>query len=68
MTAYELIRKHREVGHNDDPEFNKARKMHDWRNYIPDEVRAVWKELSVETRVMLFLTAERQANFENWDK
>ena len=67
MNAYELIRKHRDVGHTDDPQFNKARKMHDWRNYVPDDVRAIWKEMSVEARIMVYLTCERQANLEKWD-
>lgn len=67
MKVYELIRKHREIGNTDDPQFNKARKCHDWRNHVPDDIVALWKEMSVEARVMVFLMAERQANLEEWD-
>jgi hypothetical protein len=67
MSVVELIKRHRDIGLQDDPQFNKARKRHDWRNYIPDDVRSLWKEMSVEARVISFFVAEKRANAENWD-
>ena len=62
-----LVRQHREVGHNDNPQFDKAHRCHDWRNYIPDEVRTAWNEMSVEARVMVYILAQQQAENEDWD-
>lgn len=62
-----LIKQHREIGYLDQPHFDKARKCHDWRNYIPDEVRDAWPQMTVESRVMVYILAEKQANAENWE-
>lgn len=51
----------------DDPEFDKATRVHDWRNYVPEEIRAVWGQLSKETRAAVFLMADMQASSEEWD-
>lgn len=61
-----LVRRNRDIGLQDDPQFNKARKYYDWRNYVPDEVRKVWKDLSPEARVMSFLVAKTRAETENY--
>jgi len=66
-TITKLIRENREVGLNDNPCFDKAHKCHDWRNHIPDEIRSVWKEMTVESRVVTYLMAVKKANAENWD-
>ncbi len=63
----ELLRKNREVGLTDNPDFNKTRKCHDWRNYIPDELRDAWKEMSYEARIVAYLVAKPQADREDWD-
>ena len=62
-----LVRQHKDIGYTDQPHFDKARKCHDWRNYIPDEVRDAWSEMTVESRVMVYILAEKQANAEDWD-
>jgi hypothetical protein len=63
----EMLKKNRDVGLLDEPEFNKARRCHDWRNYIPDELRSAWKDLSFEARVAAYLVAKPHADCENWD-
>lgn len=63
----ELFRKHREIGLLDNPEFNKARKCHDWRNYIPEVLIATWKDMSSEGRIAAYLVAECQAANEDWE-
>lgn len=62
-----LVRQHKDIGYTEKPQFDKARKCHDWRNYIPDEVREAWPQMTVESRVMVYILAEKQANAENWD-
>jgi hypothetical protein len=62
-----LMKKHRDIGLLDDPQFDKARGRHDWRNYIPDELRESWRELCFESRVAVFVATEKLANQENWD-
>ena len=62
----EVIRRNRDIGLTDDPQFSKARRYNDWRNYIPDEIRTLWNELSVETRVISFMMADKQARQEKW--
>jgi hypothetical protein len=37
----------------------------DWRTYVPEEVRALWPDLSAETRLVAWLCA-RQASY--WDE
>lgn len=63
MKIHELIRRHKELGLTDDPKFDKACKW-DWRNYVPDEIKTVWKDMTVESRIMVYLTAETQCQHE----
>ena len=67
LTIRELISKNQDIASVIDAQFEKARKCHDWRNYIPDEVQEVWRGLSAESKVMAYLVAEVQARQENWD-
>ncbi len=63
----ELLRMNRDIGLTENAEFDKTRKCHDWRNYIPDGLRKVWKELSYEARIAAYLVAKPQADREDWD-
>lgn len=67
MRVVDVIKKNRELGLTNDPQFAKAHRRHDWRNYVPDSIREMWKEMSVEARVMVYLTAKQQSDLENWD-
>jgi hypothetical protein len=62
-----LVKQHEEAVWEDDPKFDKARKYHDWRNYVPQEIQKVWPDLGLEARVMVYIAAEHQAQSENWD-
>lgn len=66
MTIVQLIKKNRDIGLTDNPQFDRARRCHDWRNYIPDQLREIWKDMTVESRVVAFIMAEQRANQENW--
>ena len=51
----------------DNTRWDDIKKTHDWRNYIPDEIVAVWKELSFDARAVAFALARRRADNEDWD-
>jgi hypothetical protein len=51
----------------DDPEFDKAIPVHDWRNYVVDHVRNMWIDLSREARYAVYLCCDDMASREHWD-
>lgn len=61
-----LINKYKDV-ELDKPQFDKVRKYHDWRNYIPNELQSAWGELSHGAKVAAYLVSKKQADGENWD-
>jgi len=42
-------------------------RVHDWRNYVPDELRKLWPHLSEETRMVVAICCEHQASNEDWE-
>ena len=50
-----------------DADFEHAGRVHEWRNYVPREVRAIWHELSDDARGVAYLIAEEAAGREEWD-
>jgi hypothetical protein len=51
----------------DNPEFDKAGRVHDWRNYIMEHLIILWDDLSRETRMAIAMIAQKQASEEEWD-
>lgn len=51
----------------DKPEFEKASKIHDWRNYVPTELQIHWPKLTIRERQIIILMAQWPADNENWD-
>lgn len=51
----------------DNPDWDGATKVHEWRNHVPDELKKMWFELSTEARVVLYYMAEKLASAEEWD-
>ena len=49
------------------PQFEKAGKVHDWRNYVPTKVQEIWKILSLRERIIVYIMARQQAFDEEWD-
>lgn len=49
------------------PEFNKASKVHDWRNYVPYDWQTCWLEFSERERKLMAVMAQMQADKEEWD-
>lgn len=50
-----------------DPRFKEAGSVHDWRNYISEEVRGLWPSLPMTLRAALARQAEGQAQAEEWE-
>lgn len=51
----------------DNPQWDSAGRVHDWRNYIGKRTRALWPALTMTVRVALALDAQEQADGEEWD-
>jgi hypothetical protein len=51
----------------DNPEFENAGRVHDWRNHVPEEVKEQWDQLSVDAKRVAYLTAYNEAEREEWD-
>lgn len=63
----DILSNNREIGVMDNPQFDKSRKCHDWRNYVPVNLRKAWKDLTYEARIACFIVAKKQADSEDWD-
>lgn len=49
------------------PEWAEGGRVHNWHNYISEEVQAMWPSFSQEQRAALARQAEAQADNEEWD-
>ena len=49
------------------PHFEEKNRVHNWRNYIPQPIKKHWGELPEETRILLFVLAEEQTDYEEWE-
>ncbi len=58
----------KEVFYPEFEEFDGAgKRVHDWRTYVTDGVRANWDKLSVETRLAVIEVCEAVADAEEWN-
>ena len=48
----------------ENPEWPAAGRVGEWRNYIPEKIRVIWPNLSLESRVIAFSVATNAANCE----
>lgn len=51
----------------EDDTFERAGRVHDWRNHIAKGIKSVWCELTKRERLLLALSAQRPADNEEWD-
>ena len=49
------------------PEWDKAERVHDWRNYISERVRRIWGTFTSEQKDALFEMADEMATREEWE-
>jgi hypothetical protein len=45
----------------------KCGKIHDWKNYVPDEFIKDWSNLTLQEQKIIFIFAEKEADAEQWD-
>lgn len=51
----------------DDPRWEQAGRVHDWRNYISRDVRAIWHTFTPHQQLVLALDADDRAGDEHWE-
>lgn len=49
------------------PDWDGWGRVHNWRNYISEEVRAMWDTFTDEQKAALYRSAEEAAGMEEWD-
>ena len=49
------------------PDWGAAEEVHDWRNYVSDEVRAIWDTFTPEQRIILGRMFDEMGGREEWD-
>jgi len=49
------------------PEFEKADRIHDWRNHVSDIYKKEWKNLTYREKVIIYCEAEYEAHNEEWE-
>lgn len=50
-----------------DPEWDKAERVHDWRNHVGERTKEVWQTLTLEQRRAVYLDAEEMSSREEWE-
>ena len=63
MNLFEDFTKHINL---DKPEFENRTRVHDWRNYVPDEWVKEWDSLTEREKRIVAVMAETQADKEEW--
>ncbi len=51
----------------DSPAWDKYDRIHNWRNYVPDEIVKRWNELSRQDKLLVAWMCEEKASSEEWD-
>lgn len=49
------------------PDWSREWRVHNWRNYITDDLRAMWHTFTDTQKIAIAQMAERQASNEQWD-
>ena len=49
------------------PKWNEARKVHDWKNYISEEIAQMWHTFTEVQKQALARQADEMAGREEWD-
>jgi len=51
----------------ENPDWDDAGRVHDWRNYASNDLRAAWTEFSVRHRAIIAASLQDAADREEWD-
>jgi hypothetical protein len=49
------------------PVRGESNQMYDWRNHVPNYLRAIWIVLSIEAKLAAYLVAKQESDSEDWD-
>ena len=49
------------------PNWAEAGRVHDWRNYIEEDIREMWETFTIEQKRALVKNADEIASNEEWD-
>lgn len=49
------------------PEWEKAGRVHDWRNYATEELRRIWPTFTEEQKLVIVDMLDELAGQEHWD-
>ena len=49
------------------PQWEDAGRAHDWRNYVSDELRAMWDTFTDAQKIAIGRSADESASEEVWD-
>lgn len=49
------------------PDWENTSRVHDWRNYISEEMQQIWDTFSEEQKRVIYENTESMANREEWD-
>lgn len=50
-----------------DPDFENCQRVHDWKNYISDDLRFIWPTFTDEQKAAIADNADDIANGEEWE-
>ena len=63
----EIYRNPQKQADVDDPQWEHPGKVHDWRNHVGRQVRAIWHTFTPEQRMVLAADADDRAGAEQWE-
>ena len=51
----------------ENPQWEKAEKIHDWRNYISEDMQIIWDTFTPLQQRLIADNAQETADAEDWD-
>jgi hypothetical protein len=51
----------------DAPSWDDGGHVHNWKNYISEELRGMWGSFTREQKAAIYRSADETASNENWD-
>lgn len=70
ISLWKIVREERfccTLAQLNNPEWEMANRVHDWRNHVPESLIGLWSEFSEQTRLALYIVAEHLSEDEEWD-
>lgn len=53
--------------HLNDPKFDCAGKVHDWRNHVGERTKENWNTFTIEQKLAIAFDADQSASREEWE-